>query len=130
MVSAHQAREFGLGLGELLTDNVSKEVNQRRKGKKCESVEDAKSLCPDIEVKPMLTSDPLMRHFHAGQNKDGHWSSSHAKLQLEDVTNALSMVHPRHNFAFKFDQSAGHTEKRKNGLASLTLQFLFAISLS
>ena len=67
MVSAHQAREFGLGLGELLTDDVLKEVNQRRKGEKCESVEDAKSLCPDIEVKPMLASDPLTRHFHAGK---------------------------------------------------------------
>lgn len=59
-----------------------------------------------------------MRLFHAGQNNEGYWTSSHAKLQLEDATDVLSVVYPRHDFVFKFDQSAGHTKKRKNGLAA------------
>ena len=37
MVSGYQAREFGFGLRDLLTDDLLKEVNMRREGKRPEA---------------------------------------------------------------------------------------------
>ena len=44
MISGYQSREFGLGLGQLLTDDVIKEVNRQRLGTKYLSKNDSKLL--------------------------------------------------------------------------------------
>ena len=117
MVSGYQARKFGLGLGDKMTEEALKEVNRKREGKKYFSEDDAK-LIFNSEFKKPLTSDPCLRFFRAGQNDEGHWTSSHAKLQLEDVADVLSIICPDTDFAFKFDQLSGHTKMRKNGLST------------
>ena len=71
MVSGFQSREFGLGLGDLLTPDVLSKINENRKGKKCVSTEEVKLLNAD-EYKKYLTDDPLLRYFRAGVNKDGY----------------------------------------------------------
>ena len=47
MVSGYQAREFGLGLGAILTPQLKQEINQKRVGKHYKSVEDALILNSD-----------------------------------------------------------------------------------
>ena len=44
MVSGYQAREFGLGLGSLLTDDCLKEINQRRDSQHYKSTEDTMAI--------------------------------------------------------------------------------------
>lgn len=113
MVSGYQSREFGLGLNDLLTNQILLDTNQKREKRKYISEDDA-----NYYTKTPLTCDPCLRFFHAGQNNEGYWTSSHAKLQLEDVMDILSIVFPNTDFVFKFDQSSGHTKMRKDGLTT------------
>jgi hypothetical protein len=39
------------------------------------------------------------------------------KLQLEDVIDCLVVVFPQFDIIFLFDQSAGHTKRREDGLS-------------
>ena len=82
-------------------------INRNRKGEKCISEIDARIVHNDIYKKD-ITDDPLLRFFRAGANKDGYWSSSHAKLQLEDSIDYLKLLFPDHDFVVMYDQSSGH----------------------
>ena len=57
-----------------------------------------------------------MRFFHAGISNEGYWNASHAKVQLEDVTDCLKVIYPNFDVAHLYDQSAGHTKIRGDGL--------------
>ena len=115
MVSGFQSRETGLGLGTLLTDLIRSKVNENRKGSKYISKEDA-NLVNSSDLKKDIFDDPLLRYFHAGANKDGYWTSSHAKLQLEDCLDFLAVIFPNYDYLFLYDQSSGHTKMRDDGL--------------
>ena len=99
MISGYQAREFGLGLGELLTPSVMNGINLKRKDIDYKSEDDALLINGDIKKKD-LTDDPCLRYFRSGINHDGYWNGSHAKLQLEDVTDCLSYIFPSFDFVF------------------------------
>ena len=116
MASGFQAREFGLGL--YMTAAQRAEINRRRDGKCYKNTWDAESLRGTAN-KPRIEDDedPLLRWFRFGANHDGYWSNSHMKLQLEDVIDCLIVVFPHFDFIFLFDQSAGHTKRREDGLS-------------
>ena len=115
MISGFQSRETGLGLGNLLTDRVRGSINAKRKGMKYISKVDSE-LINGSDVKKDIFDDPLLRYFNAGVNKDGYWTSSHAKLQLEDCVDCLTILFPEYDFLFLYDQSSGHTKMRDDGL--------------
>jgi hypothetical protein len=60
--------------------------------------------------------DPSLAFFRTGVQHEGYWNSSHAKLQLEDVVDALSTIFPQFDLVFLFDQSSGHTKMRIDSL--------------
>jgi len=64
----------------------------------------------------LMFDDPCLRFFRSGLNHDGYWNGSHAKIQLEDVTDCLSYIFPMFDFVYLFDQSSGHTKMRPDGL--------------
>ena len=47
---------------------------------------------------------------YCGVSHEGYWNSSHAKFQLEDVTDCLKVLYPYFDIAHLYDQSAGHTK--------------------
>ena len=115
MISGYQAREFGLGLGKLLSPATVKEINDKRRNCEYKSKEDAMLICGGVK-KQDLTDDPCLRFFRSGMNHDGYWNGSHSKIQLEDVVDCLSHIFPHFDFCFLFDQSSGHTKMRPDGL--------------
>ena len=115
MLSGFQAREFGLGLGTLLTENKLHEINKKRCGTKYQSATDA-MLINGTDAKSDITDDPLLRYFRAGVNREGYWNCSHMKIQLEDAIDCLETVFPQFDFVFLFDQSSGHTKMQNDGL--------------
>ena len=116
MVSGYQAREFGLGLGSKLTPTIIGQINNARRNTNYISAEDA-ILINGNATKKDLKDDPTLRFFHAGVSNEGYWNSSHAKIQLEDVTDCLKMIYPAFDVAHLYDQSAGHTKIRGDGLS-------------
>ena len=88
MVSGYQSREFGLGLGSKLTPSITAQINIARSNTKYISTEDA-ILIHGSDMKIDLNDDPTLRFFHAGIYNEGYWNASHAKVQLEDVTDCL-----------------------------------------
>jgi hypothetical protein len=116
MASGFQAREIGLGLRMTVVQRA--DINSRREGKFYKNSWDAESLHGTAK-KPQIADDedPLLRWFRFGANHDGYWSNSHMKLQLEDVIDCLVVVFPQFDIIFLFDQSAGHTKRREDGLS-------------
>ena len=115
MVSGFQSREFGLGNKQALTEEVLKRINEKRQGKKYKSKDDA-NLLFNSELKPPLEDDPTLRFFRSGRNCDGFWTSSHMKIQVEDIIDVLQELYPEFDFLFLFDQSSGHTKMKHDGL--------------
>ena len=115
MCSGFQSHKFGLGLRNLLSDDVISIVNNNRRGKNYLSELDAQIVNNSI-YKNLLTDNPAMRYFDAGINKDGYWSSSHLKLQLEDLINRLTVIFPQSDYYVMLDQSSGHCKVREDGL--------------
>jgi hypothetical protein len=60
--------------------------------------------------------DPTLAFFRTGVQHEGYLNSSHAKLQLEDVVDALSTIFPQFDLVFLFNQSSGHTKMRIDSL--------------
>jgi hypothetical protein len=87
MASGYTAREFGLGLGSLLTSHVRNEINETHQQQKTYlSTEDAE-LIPSSSNKEDFpeTYDPCLAFFRSGVQHEGYWNSYIAKLQLEDA---------------------------------------------
>jgi hypothetical protein len=53
-----------------------------------------------------VSYDPCLAFFRTGVQHE----SSHAKLQLEDVVDMLTMIFPQFDLVFLFNQSLGHTK--------------------
>ena len=68
-------------------------------GKKYQSELDAEIIHSNIH-KNDLTDDPLLMYVKAGINNEGYWTSSHVKLQLEDVVDCLTIIYPNFDFIF------------------------------
>ena len=81
MISGYQSREIGLGLGSYLTPEILENLNINRAGKRYISSSDALMIY-NCDLKPALQSDPLVKYFKCGANKEGYWNSAHTKLQL------------------------------------------------
>jgi hypothetical protein len=60
--------------------------------------------------------DPTLAFFRTGVQHEGYWNSSHAKLQLEDIVDALSTISSHFDLVFLFDQSSGDTKMRIDSL--------------
>ena len=97
MLSMMQSREFGLGLGKLLTPDILSIINGNRRGEAYISENDALVVHND-KMKKDITDDPLLRYFRAGVNRDGYWNNSHSKIQLEDAMDCLSVLFPNFDF--------------------------------
>ena len=100
----------------LTADNLAK-INLKRRGTKYNSTIDA-VLVKGSSLKADLNDDPTLRYFHAGINKDGYWNSSHAKVQLEDFTDCITILYPHFDITYLYDQSSGHTKLRPDGLSA------------
>jgi hypothetical protein len=57
-----------------------------------------------------VSYDPCLAFFRTGVQHEGYWNSCHAKLQLEDVVNALTIIFPQFDLVFVFNQSSCHTK--------------------
>ena len=99
----------------MLTKQVLDQVNSNIKGERYSCVGDAK-LILNTEFKCDIKDDPALRYFEAGVNKDGYWTNSHVKIQIEDLTDCLRVLFPTFDFTFLFDQSSGHCKVRVDGL--------------
>lgn len=68
--------------------------------------------------KPNLTSEsnPFLKYFQPGNDKDGYWNFDLMALQLEDLCDCLIVLYTNHHFLIYFDQSSGHCKKQDNGL--------------
>jgi hypothetical protein len=118
MASGFTAREFGLGLGSRLTPEVRNEINaSHRQNKDYVSTADAELVKTRRNKTDFNGSyDPCLAFFRTGVQHEGYWNSSHAKLQLEDVVDALTTIFPQFDLVFLFDQSSGHTKMRIDSL--------------
>jgi hypothetical protein len=118
MASGFTAREFGLGLGLRLTPEVRHEINtSHRQNKAYVSTADAELVTTSPNKTDFKDSyDPCLAFFRTGVQHEGYWNSSHAKLQLEDVVDALTTIFPQFDLVFLFDQSSGHTKMRIDSL--------------
>ena len=65
MISGFQSREFGLGLGNLLTNEILSLINNKRKGQKYLSAADA-VLINNNAFKPDIADDPTLRFLRQG----------------------------------------------------------------
>ena len=54
--------------------------------------------------------------FVYGKNKDGHWNNAYMAVQTEDAVDVLQGMFPNHDLELHYDQSSGHTKKRRDGL--------------
>jgi hypothetical protein len=115
-----------LGFGYRPTDEQIDKINRRRRtGKHYVSTELAKHLQTERTNKPELTKEmfdadlidsPFLKLFKFGAANEGYWTHHHMKLQFEDLIDCLQIAFPNHNIVPLFDQSAGHTTKREEGL--------------
>ena len=69
MLSGMQAREFGLGLGTLFSDDIRAIVNEKHKGQNYKAESDA-MLVMNNKRKSNIKDDPLLRYFRAGVYKE------------------------------------------------------------
>jgi hypothetical protein len=112
MVSGITTGKFGFGLGSHLTPEVGNEINtSHQQNKAYKSTADAEL----VKTQPNKTDfnvsyDPCLAFFRTGVQHEGYWNSSHAKLQLEDVANALTTIFPQSDPVFLFNQFWGHTK--------------------
>jgi hypothetical protein len=60
--------------------------------------------------------DSCLAFFRTGVQHERYWNGSHAKLQLEDVVDALTTIFPQFNLVFLFDQSLGHAKMQIDSL--------------
>jgi hypothetical protein len=118
MASGYTAREFGLGLGSLLTPHVHNEINETHWQQKTYlSTVDAELIQGSSNKADFPeTYDPCLAFFRSGVQHEGYWNSSHAKLQPEDAVDAIPTIFPQFDCVFLFDQSLGHTKMRSDGL--------------
>ena len=65
MISGFQSREFGLGFGNLLTNEILSLINNNRKGQKYLSAADA-LLINNNAFKPDIADDPSLRFLRQG----------------------------------------------------------------
>ena len=89
------------------------------------SKEDA-NLVNSSDIKKDIFDDPLLRYFNAGANKDGYWTSSHAKLQLEDCVEFLVVLFPNYDFLFLYNQSSRHTKMHDDGILASNMNISYA----
>jgi hypothetical protein len=110
--SGFTAREFGLGLGSHLTLEVKNKINtSHQQNKDYVLTADAELVKTQRNKTDFNVSyDPCLAFFRTGVQYEGYWNSSHAKLQLEDVVNALTTIFPQFDLVFLFDQSSGRTK--------------------
>ena len=85
-------------------------VNEHRRGKKYADKDAAEEVLGKAE-KDDLESDPLVREFSYGnaEGKQGYWNYNHIVIQMEDLVDVLSVLHPDYDICFLFDHSSGHT---------------------
>jgi hypothetical protein len=60
--------------------------------------------------------ETLCLTFDHGKNRDGYWNNDRIAVQTEDVGDILRGLFPDHDVEIHFDNSSGHTKKRKEGL--------------
>jgi hypothetical protein len=64
-----------------------------------------------------LTESPFIHKFEFGGDK-GYWTGNHMILQVEDCIGCLRILFTnQYDFAFLFDHSSGHAQKRVGGLS-------------
>lgn len=117
MVLGYQGDPFGLGLQEKFTDEIKLEMNNNRVDQRYKSEREAELLHHSpLKKNHPIKSDATLVFFYTGVNGEGYWNCTYAKIQFEDVVDALYVVYPDHDFLFLFDHSSGHAKKREDGL--------------
>ena len=118
MASGFTANEFGLGLGLRLTPAIRNDINESQQRYERYVLTGDAELVKGSPIKTEFKDsyDPSLAFFRTGVQHEGYWNSSHAKLQLEDVVDALTTIFPQFDLVFLFDQSLGHTKVRSDSL--------------
>jgi hypothetical protein len=82
MASGYTSREFGLGLGSLLTPHVRNEINETHRQQKTYLLTADAELIRGSSNKADFPEmyDPCLAFFRSGVQHEGYWNSSHAKL--------------------------------------------------
>jgi hypothetical protein len=130
MASAFTADQ--LGFGYCPTDEQIEQINARRRtGKHYVSTKSAKHLQTERTNKLELTKEmdlidsPFLKLFKFGVANEGYWTHHHMKLQFEDLIDCLPIVFLNHDIVCLFDQSAGYTAKREEGLDATYMNVRF-----
>lgn len=123
-----------IGFTTRLTQAQIDEVNERfRDGKDYVSKESAEPLNGSTKKKKLtmdmfendISTSPFLFMFRFGQAHEGYWTHHHMKLQLEDLFDCLMVLFPGHDIICFFDQSSGHTAKRKDALNAVVMNVGF-----
>jgi hypothetical protein len=116
MISAFQSRKFGFG----------NKVNEYRIGEKYKDEKAAMEKRGSLFKKPLTVSDnPFVYYFNYGAQEEGYWCYNMMVLQLEDVIDCLTILHPEFDYLFLFDHSCGHDHQREDGLNAGRMLKLF-----
>jgi hypothetical protein len=124
MISAFQSRKFGFGL--MLTQHDINKVNEHRIGKKYYDEKAAMEKRGSLFKKPLTISDnPFVYYFNYGAQEEGYWCYKMMVLQLEDVIDCLTILHPEFDYLFLFDHSCGHDHQHEDELNAGRMLKLF-----
>ena len=118
MVSLIVSRDFGIGFQKFWNKDISKKVNEYRRGKKYHDKEAAIAALRHTEKKDLL-QDPFVRIFEYGHGvtKQGYWTYDHMVCQCEDCIDVLTCVFDRQfDYCILLDHSQGHDRKKTDGL--------------
>jgi len=124
MISAFQSCQFGFGL--MLTQHDIKKGNEYRIGKKYKDEKATMEKRGSPFKKPhTISNNPFVDYFYNGAQEEGYWCYEMMVLQLEDVVDCLTILHPEFDYLFLFDHSCGHDHQRKDGLNAGRMLKLF-----
>ena len=118
MLSAFQSREFGFGFRKL-TESELESINMKRLSDVTyKDVEAAIKLGIKHGKKMPLSNEGsrFVVKFQYGASFEGYWSYEHMVIQLEDIVDILTVLHPHYQFVFLFDHSCGHDRQQEDGL--------------
>ena len=90
MISGICCREFGLGLGDLLSEDNLRGINTKRRGYQY-TCKDSAMIVNNNAMKHDITDDPLLRFFKPGVNYEGYWNNHHVKVQSKETISALRL---------------------------------------
>jgi len=97
-----------------MTKEQLDKVNEKRRGTYYKD-KGAMERLRGTHLKKDLTSSPFIRSLEYGANLIGYWGYDNIIEQFEDCVDVIKVLYPEFESVWEFDQSSGHTKKKKMG---------------